>query len=88
MNYCGTGGLGEASFRDLYQQDNIILQIIDEKGNDARKLSIKNSLKNAFSDCINKISGVKSWTMNNFDLARDSLYKDYPKPENLWDSLG
>ena len=87
FNFHATEGLGKATFADMAGQDNIIFWFVDEKGNDYRKIEIKNSLKETFADYITKIALINPWTMQEFDQARDSLYKDYPRPENLWNKL-
>lgn len=86
FNYNATDGFGQKSFEDLTHQDNIVFWFIDEKGNE-RKIGIKNSLKDAFSDYVNKIALINPWTMQEFDRARNMLYADYPSPAHLWNTL-
>jgi len=47
FNFHATDGYGKDNFADLTRQDNIVFWFIDERGNDYRKIAIKNSLKDA-----------------------------------------
>ena len=55
FNFHATDGMGKATFADMAGQDNIVFWFVDEKGNDYRKIAIRNSLKDTFAGNRDKL---------------------------------
>lgn len=87
LNYFASGDAGKKAFDDLATQDEIIFIFYDPQGNEARKLSIKNSLRAQFRLFIDHIESLGPWTMDDFNRERENLYRDYPTPQDLWNAL-
>lgn len=85
-NYHQTGD-GHKHFGDMITQDNIAIHIYGDSGKVEKSIKINNSLKDFFKKALEKIYTLPAWLMDDFDTARDAIYKLYPNPGTLWRSL-
>ncbi|MFX1563429.1 MAG: hypothetical protein ACFFDP_08995 [Promethearchaeota archaeon] len=79
--------IGPECFRDIMRQDKLLLVFFIDSPAPARILWVPNTLKEFFKSAIAKILGMKPWTMQEFNVARETLYREYPTPKDLWENL-
>ncbi len=74
-------------FRDIVRQDKLLLAFYIDSPEPARILWVPNTLKEIFKPAIEIILGMVPWTVNDFNVARETLYRKYPTPKDLWENL-
>jgi hypothetical protein len=71
----------------LQSQDDLHLLFFDEQNEKARAVKFKNTIKDEIKEINMRLSSTKSWSMNEFDIAKEKSYELYPTPEYLWRGL-
>lgn len=83
FNYCQDGG-GEKYFRCLAEADTFVVAFYTPKLSKA--IRVRNGLQDFFRQALERAAG-RTWTMSDFDAARNKIYKRYPSVWVLWDAL-
>ena len=74
-------------FLNILSQDKLLFSFYVDDEKPQRTIWISNKLKESFElakDNFQKFKKLKPWTMQEFDIARNELYKEYPNPSSLW----
>jgi hypothetical protein len=81
--------VGKLSIADLTQQDMMILLIFGDKRQQERSIAFKNSVRATFDSFlqIRRESKIPSWTLSEFDAAREKVYTKFPTPKALWNEI-
>lgn len=87
FNYYQTSG-GAMYLEPLTSQKEIMLLFYDEKNKEARRIVIRNTFQKSIRHFLKLLSETPSWSMSKFDEAKEKLYEDFPKPQDLWRELG
>ena len=74
-------------FNDIIRQEKILLSFYIDSTKPARVLWVPNTLKDVFEMAIEEIQNMEPWTMNDFDVAREILYRKSPDLKELWENL-
>lgn len=85
-NYHQTGD-GHKHFEDMTKQNNFAIHLYGDSGCIEKSIQVNNSIKDFFQDTLKKIYTIPAWHMDDFDTARDEIYKQYPTPGKLWKAL-
>lgn len=86
FNYYRTEG-GEKYLDALSRQDNISLLFCNEQNEVVRRICVKNSIKNDVKEMIKIFKKANPWASEEFDRAKEKLYRQFPSPEDLWKAL-
>lgn len=73
--------------RDLATQDILVFAFYDTDTQAIREITMNNLLRYRFSKLIASAQAVGSWTDEQFDAAKDELYREYPSPRALWAAI-
>ncbi len=87
LNVYQRGADGFSYLRTLAGQDQVAFVFYGDKQRSERKLVIRNRLNVFAQDALATLESATPWSMQEFDKARDALYKRYPTPETLWQAL-
>lgn len=68
----------------LSKQDIIPILIFDKTIKCKVSLNYRNEKKDIFRQVYNYLKNCKPWSMNDFNLAKEYIYKKYPTPEDLF----
>lgn len=83
FKYYQTSG-GEQFLKALKQQKDIKLLFFNKKHEEVRKISINNNVKADIETLEKHLQESNSWSMKDFDLAKEKLYKLYPISMDSW----
>lgn len=87
LNYHATGGHGAGGLQDLAIQEQNFLLFFGDSGERERSIGFRNSCKKTFALILEGIKNKSAWSMQDFNQAREQLYKKYPTLQKLWASL-
>ena len=87
MWFNGCEPYGQDALNLLAVQDRLTVHFFADRSEPVRSVGLSNSLAEFSERCLDAIIGMRSWTMAEFDLARDKLYQDFPSPAALWEAL-
>ncbi len=71
-------------FEDIANQEMLRILFFVDNHNCQFSLEIQNDLKKHFTDYRKELEDLSSWSMDNFNLEREKIYKMYPSPQSLW----
>lgn len=86
FNYYQTSG-GEQFLRALKTQDDIKILFFNERHENVRSICMNNSLKAGIEEMENYLRKSIPWSMKDFDLAKEELYRQYPTGMDLWKAI-
>lgn len=85
LNYHADGG--KENFYCLLKQNELIFKFYDRQ--DCRRtIAIPNRLKNDLAKYVSEIEKASPWSMRDFDMAKEQIYRKFPTGEILWRTLG
>jgi hypothetical protein len=73
--------------KQLGKQDFIPIIFFNPANNPVRKLMIKNNIQEFFEEVIMRMSSFPAWEMDEFDKAKQVMYKNFSTPKLLWNAL-
>lgn len=82
LNVHQIGG-GMQYLQDLATQKRILAILYGDKGRE-RAIESLNMLKSTFAHILAEVAGLPPWSMQDFDRARERVYRWYPTPKELW----
>jgi hypothetical protein len=71
----------------LSKQNEIPILFYNEDNKRIRNLIIKNNIKEEVFEMLWRLTNTKPWTMKEFDIAKEKIYKIYPSPMDIWNHL-
>jgi hypothetical protein len=74
-------------FHGAMKQEKLLVVVYGKTADPARVIWTPNVLRDRFAKIIKSLEGMKPWTMNAFDLARNQVYGEYATPQALWAHL-
>jgi len=86
-NYHQPDGYGETVFRDMMTQVDVAIHWYGDSGTVEKSTVIRNSLRDYFGMATEKIRALPPWTMQEFNDAREVIYKRRPTLAALWREL-
>jgi hypothetical protein len=78
---------GHKYLSTLSKQDEIPILFYNENNERVRNMMIKNNIKEEVFEMLWRLTNTKPWTMKEFDIAKEKVYKIYPSPMDLWNHL-
>lgn len=85
LNYYAEGG--KEALQSLATQEQNVILIFGDKGQQERSIGFKNSLSKTFALILEGAQKKPAWGMKDFDRAREKLYRWYPKVKDIWREL-
>jgi len=83
FNFCQDGG-GEKYFRNLAEENTFVIAFYAPELSKA--IRVRNRLKSFFQQMLERAAG-RTWSMSEFDAARNKIYARYPGVPVLWNAL-
>ena len=73
--------------KQLVKQEFIPIIFFNLANEPVRKLLIKNNIQEFFEEVIMRLSSFPAWEMDEFDKAKQVMYKNFSTPQLLWNAL-
>ena len=74
-------------FKDLSRQDELFIFFYGDSGNRERTIKCRNSWKDFFKQAYQLCVVHPSWSMSDYDNAREKIYARHPTVMDLWRSM-
>jgi hypothetical protein len=87
FNYRASGQDGEQILDLMTTQENIAFHLYGDSLKVEKSVVINNSIGGFFTTAAAEIRKLPPWSMQQFDRARDVIYRKHPSPEALWKAL-
>jgi hypothetical protein len=87
FNYYQDSGFGKEYLKALSTQDKIYLIFYNENNEDVRTIELNNLIKDDMMEFGMRLYNSKQWSMHDFDIAKEKIYKKYNSPMLLWENL-
>jgi hypothetical protein len=78
---------GEGALRELARQEHLVILIFGDSGTQDRSIQVNNSLKKTFSLILEGVQKRPTWSMGEFDQAREKVYAKFETVPKLWREL-
>ena len=72
----------------LAEQRSLVVHLYIDDGRLGRTLVLINEIQNCWRQALAEIAARPPWSMQEFDQAREQLYRQYAEPWDLWQQIG
>ena len=88
LNVHQRGMDGFVPLRDLARQDEVHFILYGDGGERGGKISVLNSIQGFAKEALTTLRSSPAWSMEDFDAAREQIYREHPTVADLWEALG
>jgi hypothetical protein len=68
-------------------QERLVLHFYGDQGELVRSLRVSNPHRDFFAEAARRCEATAPWTMQEFDTAREAIYRWHPSVSDLWRAL-